>query len=61
MARTLANSRVNAEAVDSDEAFNRSVARKRDLDQDAKVTQIHDQPGKGARPARRTRSRTRNY
>jgi len=61
MARLLANSKVNAEAVDSDEAYNRVLARKEDLDRDAKVTQIHDQPGKSARPARRTRNRTRNY
>ena len=59
--RKLENSRVNPEAVDSDEAYLRSNARAEDLARDLKVTQIHDQPGTGRRPPRRVRNRTRNY
>lgn len=59
--RTLKNSKVNPEKVDSDEAFLRAQARGEDLAQDLKVTQIMDQPGTGRRPARRVSERTRNY
>lgn len=59
--RTIKNSNINAEEVDSDEAYLRSAARGEDIARDAKVTQIADQPGKGRRPARRTRNRPRNY
>ncbi len=44
---------VNFEAVNADDAYNRAQNRKEDLDQDLKVTQIHDQPGVGRRPKRR--------
>ena len=44
---------VGHEAVNADDAFNRGKNRKEDLDRDLKVTQIHDQPGTGRRPARR--------
>ena len=54
-------SRINREAVNEDEAYLRANARKEDKDRDLKVTQIHDQPGRGRRPARRVRSRSRNY
>lgn len=53
MARSLDGSRVNPEKVDADDAYNRGQFRKQDLDRDLKVTQIHDQPGKGRRPGRR--------
>lgn len=59
--RVLKNSKINAEKVDGDEAYLRIAARAEDLDRDLKVNQIHDQPGTGRRPARRTRNRTRNY
>lgn len=43
------------EAVDSDEAFNRAVNRKEDLDRELKVNQIRDHvkhPGKIAKKSR---------
>ncbi len=61
MARFHANSKINPESVDEDEAYNRVRARKEDLDRDLKVTQIHDQPGTGRRPVRRVKNRPRNY
>ena len=41
------------EAIDADDAYNRGKNRIEDLTQDLKVQQVHDQPGKGRRPARR--------
>lgn len=61
MARDLPNSRVNPQQVDEDEAYLRGKARAEDLARDLKVQQIHDQPGRGRRPARRVRNRPRNY
>lgn len=55
MARAIKNSRVNPQAIDSHDAYNRGQNRKEDLDRDLKVQQIHDQPGRGRRPGRRIR------
>jgi hypothetical protein len=40
------------EAIDADDAYNRGQNRAENLARDLKVTQIHDQPGKGKRVPR---------
>ena len=61
MARTLKNSRVNPQAIDPLVAHERAVARAEDEARDNKVDQIHDQPGRGRRPSRRTTRRVRKF